>query len=433
MFTIMNIEDLYNIFIKSSGTSTDTRKINKGCIFFALKGESFNGNEFAATAIQQGAAFAVIDEKKHESKNTILVDDVLTTLQQLANYHRKQFKIPFIGITGTNGKTTSKELINSVLSQHYKTYYTQGNLNNHIGVPLTLLSIKQDSEIAIIEMGANHIGEIKELCKIAEPNFGIITNIGTAHIEGFGSKEGVIKTKNEMYNFISENGELIFTNNDDDLLKELSITLNKYTYGKSNADCVASLLSETPNIKLNWNQNEINATLYGAYNFYNILLAICVAQYFKVPSEKIVKGIETYVSTNNRSQFLKIKTNEIYLDAYNANPSSMNVAIDSFSTNPSPNKLMVLGDMLELGNIKEVEHQKIIDKAKDLNIKTLFVGKEFSNAKKKYQFDYFPNTDELLRWLEKNELKNSSILIKGSRGIKLEKVIEFFEATKKEQ
>jgi UDP-N-acetylmuramoyl-tripeptide--D-alanyl-D-alanine ligase len=423
----MKIEELYNLYIKSSGVCTDTRKIKKGCLFFCLKGENFNGNTFAKKAIEQGAAIAVIDEQKYQSEQTVLVDDVLTTLQQLANYHRKQFKIPFIGITGTNGKTTSKEIINAVLSQHLKTYCTIGNLNNHIGVPLTLLSIKKECEIAIIEMGANHIGEIKDLCEIAEPNYGIITNIGTAHIEGFGSKEGVIKTKNEMYNYISKNGELVFTNNDDSLLKELTSSLKKYTYGKSNADCVASLLSETPNIKLNWNQNNINATLYGAYNFYNILLAICVGQYFKIPDKKIIKGIETYISTNNRSQFLKLKTNEIYLDAYNANPSSMNVAIDSFSTNPSPNKIMILGDMLELGNIKEIEHQKIIDKVNSLNIKTLFVGEEFSKAKEKHQFNYFTNTDELLSWLEKNELKNCSLLIKGSRGIKLEKVAEYLQ------
>lgn len=428
MFTIMKIKDIHALFINSSGVSTDTRNITDNCVFFALKGENFNGNKFAEEAIKQGASYSIIDEKEYYiNEHTILVDNVLQTLQQLANYHRKQLNIPFIGITGTNGKTTSKELINTVLSQHFSTAFTQGNLNNHIGVPLTLLSIKKDREIAIIEMGANHIGEIKELCEIAEPNFGIITNIGTAHIEGFGSKEGVIKTKNEMYNYISENGELVFTNNDDELLKELSNKLQKYTYGKSNSDCTASLLSETPNIKLNWNDTEINSTLYGGYNFYNILLAICVGQYFNVSSDKIIKGVETYVSSNNRSQLITTDNYEIYLDAYNANPSSMNVAIDSFSSNPKENKTMILGDMLELGDVSLDEHQNIINKAEELNIKSIFVGKEFSKAATKYNFNYFNNSDELIIHLKESKLPSSSILIKGSRGIRLEKVAEYLQ------
>ena len=423
----MEIKELYKLFTNSSGVCTDTRQIKQNCLFFCLKGEHFNGNTFAKNAIEEGASYSIIDEKEHQSENTILVDNVLETLQKLANHHRKQFNIPFISITGTNGKTTSKELINTVLSQHYKTYCTQGNLNNHIGVPLTLLSIKKDCEIAIIEMGANHIGEINKLCQIAEPNYGIITNIGTAHIEGFGSKEGVMQTKNEMYNFISKNGKLIFTNNDDALLQKLSNSLNKYTYGKVDADCVASLLSETPTIKLNWNKSDINSTLYGAYNFYNILLAICVGQYFKVPNDKIIKGIETYVSQNNRSQLIQLNNIDIYLDAYNANPSSMNVAIDSFASNSSVNKLMILGDMLELGSISKTEHQNIIDKANALKIETYFVGTEFYNAQEKYNFNYFKNTDELLSWIEKNEIEKNSILIKGSRGIKLEKVAEYLQ------
>ncbi len=424
----MKIVKLYNLFTNSSGVCTDTRKINENCLFFCLKGDNFNGNTFAKKAIEEGANFAIIDEEEYESDSTILVNNVLKTLQELANYHRKQFNIPFIGITGTNGKTTSKELINAVLGQYFKTACTNGNLNNHIGVPLTLLSIKKDCDIAIIEMGANHIGEIKELCEIAEPNFGIITNIGTAHIEGFGSKEGVIKTKNEMYNYISENGELIFTNNDDDLLKKSSNSLKKYTYGKTNADCIASLLSESPNIKITWNNKEINSSLYGGYNFYNILLAICVGQYFKVPNDKIIKGIENYVSANNRSQFIKLKNLEIYLDAYNANPSSMNVAIDSFASNISKNKLMILGDMLELGSISKVEHQNIIDKAKKLNIETIFVGNQFYTSLTKHLFNYFNNTTELIEWISKNNSFNyDSILIKGSRGIRLEKVAEYLQ------
>jgi UDP-N-acetylmuramoyl-tripeptide--D-alanyl-D-alanine ligase len=423
----MKIKELYKLFINSSGVCTDTRKIKKNCIFFALKGDNFNGNIFAKNAIKMGASFSIIDEKEYQTENTILVNNVLDTLQKLANHHRKQFSIPFIGITGTNGKTTSKELINAVLSQHYKTHYTQGNLNNHIGFPLTILSIKKDCEIAIIEMGANHIGEIDELCQIAEPNYGIITNIGTAHIEGFGSKEGVIQTKNEMYIYISKNGKLIFTNNDDSLLQKLSNSLNKYTYSKTNADCIASLLLETPTIKLNWNNTVINSTLYGSYNFYNILLAICVGQYFKVPSKKIITGIETYVSSNNRSQLIQLESKEIYLDAYNANPSSMQVAINSFASNKSSNKLMILGDMLELGDVSKDEHQNIINKAYELNIDSFFVGNHFSKAEKKYDFKYFKNTEELISYLEKNNITSSSILIKGSRGIRLEKVAEYLQ------
>jgi len=425
----MKTESLYNIFKEHNTICTDTRQISENCLFFALKGENFNGNKFAKNALKNGAGYAIIDEEQfYINEKTILVNDVLTTLQKLANYHRRQFDIPFIGITGTNGKTTSKELINAVLSQQFNTSYTKGNLNNHIGVPLTLLEIKSDCEIAIIEMGANHIGEIKDLCEIAEPNYGIITNIGTAHIEGFGSKEGVVKTKNEMYNHISVNGKLIFTNNDDSTLQKLASSLNKFTYGKNGADCTASLLSESPNIKLNWNSYDINSTLYGGYNFYNILLAICIGKYFKVDDEKIIKGIETYVSTNNRSQLVSINNTDIYLDAYNANPSSMNVAIDSFSSNNSQKKLMILGDMLELGDVSAEEHQNIINKANDLNINSFFVGNEFNTASEKHEFNYFNNSSEVIEWIDNNELSDyDSILIKGSRGVRLEQVAEHIQ------
>jgi len=428
MFTTMEIKDIYEIFKKSNGVCTDTRKIEPNSVFFALSGENFNGNKFAKLALEKGASYTIIDEEEFATgTNIILVDNVLETLQKLANYHRKQFDIPFIGITGSNGKTTSKELINSVLSQHFKTYYTQGNLNNHIGVPLTLLSINEDCEIAIIEMGANHIGEIKSLCEITEPNFGIITNIGTAHIEGFGSKEGVKKGKSEMYDFVSKKGKLIFTNNDDDVLNEISKKLIKYTYGKSDADCTASIQSIKPNIKLKWNNSEITSNLYGEYNFYNILLAICIGQYFKVPKEKIINGIETYVSTNNRSQLIKTFGYKIYLDAYNANPSSMNVAINSFASNNDDDKLMILGDMLELGNISQSEHQNIVNKASEVNINSYFVGEEFNKVSNKFNFKYFKNSEELIEYLETNKIPSSSILIKGSRGIQLEKVAEYLQ------
>ena len=421
----MNIESIYEIFKSHSTVSTDTRTISNGCLFFALKGDNFNGNKFADDALKKGAAFSIIDEKDFKTSDKhILVDNVLETLQKLANYHRKQFNIPFIGITGTNGKTTTKEFIAAVLSKKYKTTYTQGNLNNHIGVPLTLLSIPIDCEIAIIEMGANHIGEIKFLCEIAEPNFGIITNIGTAHIEGFGSKDGVRKTKNELYQFIESTNGNVFVNNDDTVLMNLAESLNKITYGNLNADCTGKLLSSTPSVKLEWKNNIINSNLYGNYNYNNILAAICIGHYFNVNTIEIKNAIEEYYPTNNRSQIIETNNNTIFLDAYNANPTSMNAAIDTFIENESENKLMILGDMLELGEISNTEHQKIVDKIEQVNIDALFVGKEFSSISNKYHFTYLKDASEAIDWCKHSGLVNYHILIKGSRGIRLETVAE---------
>ncbi|OFY95996.1 MAG: UDP-N-acetylmuramoyl-tripeptide--D-alanyl-D-alanine ligase [Bacteroidetes bacterium RIFCSPLOWO2_12_FULL_31_6] len=424
----MKIETLHEIFLAHPFISTDTRDIKKDSIFFALKGEKFNGNKFAKDALEKGAKYAVIDEKEFEiSNNYILVSDVLETLQQLANYHRKQFQIPIIGITGTNGKTTTKELVNTVLGKSYKTTATIGNLNNHIGVPLTLLSIPNDCEIAIIEMGASHIGEIEFLCRIAEPNFGIITNIGTAHIEGFGSTEGVEKTKNELYQFIKAIKGTVFVNNDDEKLINLSANIDKYTYGTSKSNCNAKLISSTPTVQFEWNNKIITSNLYGRYNFNNMMAAICIGNYFKIPSNKIKDAIENYHPTNNRSQLIKIDRTTIFLDAYNANPTSMNAAIDTFAENNSKNKLMVLGDMLELGNISQLEHQKIIDKVQTLKINTLFVGKEFSSVSEKYNFIYLQNYKEAIDWLKSVELVDFQILIKGSRGMQLEKIVAYLQ------
>ncbi|PJA07515.1 MAG: UDP-N-acetylmuramoyl-tripeptide--D-alanyl-D-alanine ligase [Flavobacteriales bacterium CG_4_10_14_0_2_um_filter_32_8] len=422
----MKIEKLYKIYQSFPFIVTDTREIKKDCIFFSLKGEKFNGNKFAKDAIEKGAKYAVIDEKEYQiSKNYILVVDVLDTLQQLANYHRKQFNIPIIGITGTNGKTTTKELINAVLSKSYKTSATTGNLNNHIGVPLTLLSIPNDCEIAIIEMGASHVGEIDFLCRIAEPNFGIITNIGTAHIEGFGSTEGVERTKNELYQFIKATKGTVFVNNDDEKLIKLSANIDKYTYGTSKSNCNAKLISSTPTVQFEWNKEIIISNLYGRYNFNNMMAAICIGNYFKIPSNKIKEAIESYQPTNNRSQLIKIDSNTIFLDAYNANPTSMNAAIDTFAENNSKNKLMLLGDMLELGTISQLEHQKIIDKVQTLKINALFVGKEFNAVPKKYSFTYLQNYNEAITWLKIAKLVDFQILIKGSRGMQLEKVVAY--------
>jgi len=424
----MEIEKLYEIFKSYLQVSTDSRKIEKNCIYFSLKGENFNGNEFAEKAITSGAAYAIIDEKKHQlSDHYILVDNVLNTLQHLANYHRKQLQIPVIGITGTNGKTTTKELINAVLSKSFKTTATVGNFNNHIGAPLTLLSIPEDCEIAIIEMGASHIGEINFLCQIAEPNYGIITNIGTAHIEGFGSAEGVEKTKNELYQFVKSHEGKVFVNNNDETLTNLSNNIDRITYGVSNSNCNVKLLSASPVVELNWKNLKISSNLYGKYNFENIMAAICIGNHFKVPLNKIKEAIENYYPTNNRSQIIKLDTNTIFLDAYNANPTSMNAAIDTFTENSSTNKLMILGDMLELGNVSTTEHQKIIDKVNQLNIQTLFIGKEFNICSSKYNFIYLQNYNEVIDWFKHSGIINHQILIKGSRGMQLEKVAEYLQ------
>ena len=424
----MKIETLYEIFKSHSIICTDNRRVTKNCIFFALKGDNFNGNKFAKDAIDKGASYAIIDERElNISDQFILVNNVLETLQLLANYHRKQFNIPFIGITGTNGKTTTKEFINTVLSKRYKTTFTQGNLNNHIGVPLTLLSIPIDCEIAIIEMGANHIGEIDFLSKIAEPNFGIITNIGTAHIEGFGSVEGIKKTKTELYRFIKSINGTIFVNNEDSILTKYLDGINTYSYGNIDSDCYAKLTSSTPSVKLEWNNDIITANLYGAYNYQNILAAICIGKYFNVAPKDIKNAIEEYYPTNNRSQIIESNTNTIFLDAYNANPTSMNAAIDTFSENTSKNKIMILGDMLELGGISKEEHQKIADKTDELKINTLFIGKEFGSINNKYNFTYLENVDKVIDWLKHSGLVNHQILIKGSRGIRLEGAAEYLQ------
>lgn len=421
---MMKIAELYQIYLKHPIISTDTRKITEGCIFFALRGDNFNANEFAQEAIDKGAAYVIVDEpQKISSSQCILVPDVLTTLQELANFHRNQFKIPFIGITGSNGKTTSKELVNAVLSQKYKTSFTQGNYNNHIGVPLTLLSIPLDCDIAIIEMGANHIGEIGALCEIAEPNYGVITNIGTAHIEGFGSREGIITGKSELYKFISKTNGTLFVNQNDNLLVSLSKEIKTVQY--STADI--SDFHFNPFITFNYKDVTISSQLYGEYNLPNILLAITVGEYFGVSVAQIKTALENYVSNNNRSQIVRLSHHTLYLDAYNANPSSMSVAIDSFNSIHSTNKLLILGDMLELGNVSEKEHQLIVDKIFQLSLTALFVGNEFQKITNKYNFNFVKNTDEAILFLE-SRLKNySNILIKGSRGIRLEKVAEYIQ------
>ncbi len=432
------IEKLYSLFLKHPIVCTDTRDIKPGSIFFALKGGNFNGNHFAEKAMEMGCAYAVIDEKEFQkNENYFLVDDVLKSLQQLSNYHRKQLNIPVIGITGSNGKTTSKELINAVLSKKYKVLATVGNLNNHIGVPLTLLSITKEHEMAIVEMGANHQGEIAELCTIAEPDFGIITNIGKAHLEGFGGIEGVKKGKSELYKYIQSKEGKLFVHGDDEVLLELAGSIEKVTYGtKKLYDIVGSVATNTTEfISFQWatRYNAVNikkselvpTQLVGIYNYYNLLCAACVGNYFKVEDELINQALKEYSPSNNRSQLHKTKNNTLILDYYNANPSSMSLAIENFASLNQPNKMVILGDMLELGSESEKEHDAIVNLLQQKNISNaLLVGPLFIAAGKKTNSKTFATSDEAVEFLKQNKIADSIILIKGSRGIKLEKVVD---------
>jgi len=425
----MSTQDLYKIFLKSSGVVTDSRKIKKNCIFFSLKGKNFNGNKFAKSAIEKGAIYAVVDEKKYEEnkENYFLVENSLKTLQELANYHRKKLKTKIIGITGSNGKTTTKELIYSVIKTHFITYSTKGNLNNHIGVPLSLLEISNDTEFAIIEMGANHIGEIKLLSEIAEPNYGYITNFGKAHLEGFGSEEGVVKGKTELYNFLFKNSGFIFYNLDDEKQKHLLSDYNgKFSFGKKSADLNYNVKSENPTIIIEVNNTKIESTLFGNYNIHNIISAISIGLFLEIPIEKIKNGISGYVSTNNRSQIVNLNSNKIILDAYNANPSSMLLAIKSFQESDFQNKILILGDMYELGKYEKKFHQEIVDYCGKLKKNKIFlVGEIFSRTNYSEEFISCIDYIELSKRKEFKEIKNSVLLVKGSRGVQLEKLLEF--------
>ncbi len=424
---------LYDIYKQHPLISTDTRSIAKDSIFFALKGANFNGNTFAAKALELGAAYVVVDEKEFQfNDRCILVDDVLKSLQDLAHHHRTQLNIPFIGITGSNGKTTSKELLHAVLNRKFKTLATKGNLNNHIGVPLTLLSIGNDVEMAIIEMGANHQHEIEFLCKIANPNYGLICNVGKAHLEGMGGFEGVKKTKKELYDHIRSNSGLAFINADDINLMEMSAGLEHKEYFGSHANARVSgrivdsdpFLSIEVKLKNETNFSRINTKLVGDYNLNNILAAICIGDYFNVPLDEMIAGIESYEPSNNRSQAVKMGSNDVIMDAYNANPSSMSAAVLNFSKVHAENKMMILGDMFEMGEESMREHLAMIELVHQLKFtNVVFVGKDFY-ASKKYEYHFFLTTDEAKAFLENNKPKNSTILVKGSRGMKLEILAE---------
>ena len=423
----MDISKLHSIFLKSNGVSTDTRTIKKDSIFFALTGENFNGNAYAKQALEKGAKLAVVDDKNLIGDSYFYCEDVLICLQQLSNFHRKYLKLPIIAITGSNGKTTTKKLVYNVLKQKFDAKATKGNLNNHIGVPLTLLSFTDKTEIGIVEMGANHQKEIELLCSIAEPNYGYITNYGKAHLEGFGGVEGVIKGKSEMYDFISSNNGVAFVNADDEIQLTKTKNMSRYSIGEKDADCIIECLETNPTIKIKFQDKPIQSTLIGSYNFKNIAAAVGIGAYFKLSFDAIKKGIESFTTEGNRSQFIETKHNTILLDAYNANPTSMEAALNNFSIIDKQDKMLILGDMFEIGEDSLKEHETIIKLAGKLQFKKILVcGHYFFNANENsnHKVEAFKNYDDLANYLKKKSFHNKSILIKGSRGMALERCLE---------
>lgn len=435
----MKISELYDIYCEHPVVTTDTRNCPEGSLFFALKGERFNGNLFAEDALGNGCAYAVVDEwdeAKGENEQIILVDDVLTTLQELANFHRKKLRIPIIAITGSNGKTTTKELIATILQKRFNVAYTSGNYNNHIGVPLTLLSISRTHEIAVVEMGANHMGEIDELCKIAEPNVGLITNIGKAHIEGFGSYENVITAKCELYDYIREAEGKVFVNRDNGVLNEHSELMNRILYGRDDSSLFVSgtLSAETPFLNFDWNffehPHQVKTRLVGEYNLDNALAAAAIGKYYGITAKEISEALENYTPKNNRSQFERTPHNDLIIDAYNANPSSMRVSLEHFVKIPTEMpKAVILGDMNELGIISDEEHRELIDFVQKQSFaKVYLVGPIFTdlmNESNNNNMEVYKNIGELAEVFKKSPLKRHYILLKGSRAIGLEKVVEY--------
>jgi len=426
----MTIEQLYDIYRQYPSVQTDTRKLKKGDLFFALKGPNFNGNQFAAAALKAGSAYAIVDEAPATPDSRIIVvGDVLTTLQQLAKHHRQQFNIPFIAITGSNGKTTTKELVHAVLSSSYITYTTQGNLNNHIGIPLTILSIKYDAQMAVIEMGANHLREIAGYCEYALPTHGIITNIGKAHLEGFGSLEGVRKGKGELYDFLRDHNGTVFTMWDYDYLQPMTKGISMVVkYGTSSAaDIVGTVKQSEPFLSVSVSKGAslpvIQTQLVGAYNLPNVLVAVTAGKFFNIPDEKIKTAIENYTPSNSRSQLIEKDGNKFILDAYNANPTSMRAAIENFARIQAPQKVLMLGGMAELGNDSLQEHETIIDLIKQYTWKeVLLVGGDF--LKINHPYKKMLNASEAAAWFREQQFRDTYFLIKGSRSMQMEKVLQ---------
>jgi len=424
----MHIEDLYKLFLQYPSVQTDTRKLKTGDFYFALKGEHFNGNQFAQQALEKGAAYAVVDEEINSSDERIIkVDDVLQTLQQLAKHHRQLLNIPFLAITGSNGKTTTKELIHAVLSSHFKTYTTEGNLNNHIGIPLTLLKVKADAEIAVVEMGANHQKEIASYCTYTLPTHGLINNCGKAHLEGFGGIEGVRKGKGELYDFIRETNGTIFINKDYEYLRRMAAGMHfQISYGTVNAGTTGQLIKSEPFLKVEITSDEligvIETQLVGDYNLPNVLGAVCVGRYFHVPPEKVKQAIENYQPSNSRSQLVESGTNKIILDAYNANPSSMKLAIENFAGMHAEKKVLMLGGMAEMGEASLEEHKGIIELIQQYKWDAVvLVGGDY--AKVDHPFINFTTSAEAREWFLQQHFEHAHILIKGSRSMQMEKVL----------
>ncbi|MBF4514794.1 UDP-N-acetylmuramoyl-tripeptide--D-alanyl-D-alanine ligase [Flavobacterium sp. ANB] len=426
----MNIQDIHNLFLQCKSVSIDTRKIEKDSIFFAIKGEKFDANTFAEQALDLGALFVVIDNESYFIDNrTILVENSLETLQELAKFHRAYLKLPIIALTGSNGKTTTKELINVVLAKKFTTKATVGNLNNHIGVPLTLLSFTKDTQIGIVEMGANHKKEIEFLCEIAQPDYGYITNFGKAHLEGFGGVQGVIEGKSEMYQYLSKNDKTVFVNLEDPIQIEKSKSINSFTFGieKEQADIKISNIEANPFVSIVYEDFAVKSNLIGLYNANNINVAVAMGIYFKVANNDIKSAIESYVPDNNRSQLLNKGTNQIILDAYNANPSSMAVAIANFIQLDNSNKVMILGDMFELGDESQSEHKIIVDSVLNQYKSVCYlIGKAFYEHKVSNEnVLFFETFDAFAAFLKTKTFDNNTILIKGSRGMALERSLDY--------
>ena len=426
----MNIQKIHELFLLNNSVSIDTRNIKSNDIFFAINGPNFNGNKFALEAIKKGCSYVVSDELEVSklSNKIVYVEDSVKALQELANYHRRTLNAKIIAITGSNGKTTTKEILLNVLKSRYNTIATKGNLNNHLGVPLTLLSMNKDTEIGIIEMGANHLKEIEALCKIAEPDYGYITNFGNAHLEGFKTIEGVIKGKSELYEYLKSNSKLIFYNSQNNTQSNvIGEYTNSFSYGiNANDDCQLTKFKSSDNIQVSYKNKIISSKIYGDYNFDNICIAIAIGDFYNIDFEDIKKGVENYLPDNNRSQITTKESNTIILDAYNANPTSMDLAIKSFEKLKHTNKVIIAGDMFELGEESNKYHQQIVNYLESTsNIEIFIVGVNFSKTNHSNKIKSLVTTDELITDLMKLKIKNSSILIKGSRGMELEKVIKY--------